>query len=534
MLAGLLLSAGLLCAEETNPLPDLAALEAAGAVIGEIRISPLNIFDTQDTQEDNAIFRAVNFLHIRTRPEVIRRNLLFKTGDRLSIRLIEETERLVRTNRYIYDFRVLPVAVKDGVVDLEVVTRDTWTLNPGISFSRAGGTNSSGLSLVELNLMGTGTRLSVSQSSTVDRSGREVYIGQDHLLDGWTSLNASHANNSDGQRDVVAIDRPFYASDTRWAAGLRATDDDRLDPVYAGGKIVSQFRHHLREIETYGGHSRGLDQGWVHRWSGGLLWRQEDYSFEPDLAAPTALPANEKVIAPFLRHELIEEDVTKVRNRNQIGRPEYFSMGFTAKTSVYRASTRWNAGRNLWLYETRIANGFIPRPGDSLLASMEIKGTLTDQRAEKLSTATSLTYYHPHRDSALFFASLTADTLIRAPMTEQLLLGGDNGLRGYPTRYQSGTQRVLMTVENRFYTDWFPFRLIRVGGALFADLGRAWGGPLPDPNSDRWLGDLGIGLRFASVRAAFGNVLHVDLAFPVEPASDIKKVQLLVKTKLSY
>ena len=39
----------------------------------------------------------------------------------------------------------------------------------------------------------------------------------------------------------------------------------------------------------------------------------------------------------------------------------------------------------------------------------------------------------------------------------QLLIGGDNGLRGYPLRYEAGTSRALLTVEQRFYTDWYPF-----------------------------------------------------------------------------
>jgi hypothetical protein len=49
------------------------------------------------------------------------------------------------------------------------------------------------------------------------------------------------------------------------------------------------------------------------------------------------------------------------------------------------------------------------------------------------------------------------------------------GLRGYPLRYESGTSRGLLTVEQRFYTDWYPFRLVRFGAAIFGDVGRTWG-----------------------------------------------------------
>ena len=65
--------------------------------------------------------------------------------------------------------------------------------------------------------------------------------------------------------------------------------------------------------------------------------------------------------------------------------------------------------------------------------------------------------------------SIAASLGDAAAAPDQLLLGGDNGLRGYPLRYQSGDRRALFTIEERAYTDWYPFRLVRVGGAVFYD-----------------------------------------------------------------
>ena len=102
--AAFVLTWGLLCAIVTpvfaqavfqsSNLPSFAELEAAGARIGEIRILNLDIFDLQDPQEDNALFRLANKLHIKTRPGVIERQLLFKSGDRFSQRVMDETERV--------------------------------------------------------------------------------------------------------------------------------------------------------------------------------------------------------------------------------------------------------------------------------------------------------------------------------------------------------------------------------------------------------------------------------------------------------
>jgi hemolysin activation/secretion protein len=117
---------------------------------------------------------------------------------------------------------------------------------------------------------------------------------------------------------------------------------------------------------------------------------------------------------------------------------------------------------------------------------------------------------------------------------QQLTLGGDTGLRGYPFAYQAGTAKALLTLEQRYYTKWYPFRLFHVAGAVFADTGRTWGTDVTGATSLGLLSDVGIGLRLGTSRSAFGNVLHIDLAFPLDGDKDIDSVQLVVETKARF
>ena len=48
------------------------------------------------------------------------------------------------------------------------------------------------------------------------------------------------------------------------------------------------------------------------------------------------------------------------------------------------------------------------------------------------------------------------------------------------------------------------------------------------------LSDVGIGLRLGNSRSALGNVLHIDLAFPLNGDRSIKNMQFLVETKRSF
>lgn len=167
------------------------------------------------------LFRWANALQIQTRPGVIQRALLFKSGDRVSKRLLDEPERLLRSSRYLYEVQFRAAAYHDGVVDIELLTRDTWSQDLGISAGRSGGTNSSGIHLKEYNLFGTGTAVSFGHPRNVDRSSNEFQFFNDRAFGTWTSINLSHATNSDGRRDALAVVRPFYALDLRWSAGSR-------------------------------------------------------------------------------------------------------------------------------------------------------------------------------------------------------------------------------------------------------------------------------------------------------------------------
>lgn len=515
-------------------VPSFAELEAAGAVIGEIRIDTRNIFDLGDPHESGIAYRAANALHAKTRPELIRRSLLFKSGDRVSVRLIEETERLIRATSTVYDVTIRPSRYGEGVVDLDVVTRDTWTLQPGLKLRHEGGKTSGAVNIKETNLAGTGTTLGFERSSTVDRNGTSFELGHDHLFDGWTAASLERSRFNDGSSESLSLARPFYALDTRWAATASETKFNRLDSLYSAGDIVAKYRHRQEAVEFSGGVSRGLVDGWVQRYSAGLSYQSDTYLLEPGEAAPPSVPPDATRAAPFLRYEVIEDDYLPVMDRERIRRPEYFAMGLHSQVQVGRALSVLGSTDQPWLLNASLSKGFRLPAGQQLLAS----GAYTNQYGSTIGDvrtfSANMRWFVPQSGSYLLYLSASTD-LVRSPnIADELLLGGDSGLRGYPLRYQRGTHRQLFSVEERYYTDWYPLRLFRVGFAVYYDVGRAWDSQLGNPNNG-WLNDVGIGLRVLSARSSFGNILHVDLAFPVHRTdSNIKTRQLLVMTAKTF
>mgnify|MGYP002622427554 CR=1 FL=1 len=517
------------------PVPGFEALEAAGAVIRDIRVVTLDIFNLDDPRENNALFRFANRLNVVTRESVIRRQLLFEVGEPVSVRLIEETERLLRSNSYLQDVSIRPVAYEAGGADIEVRTRDAWTLEPSFSFSREGGENTTGLYLSESNLLGTGVSVSLDRKSDVDRTGTIFDVSHPNAFGGRTQLGYQYASFDDGERHTTSVIRPFYELDARWSAGMSAGLDDRIESIFQGGRIRSQYQRVTRSGQVFGGWSAGLVDGWARRYTVGLRYSEDDYTLVPGLPAPAALPDDRRQVAPFLRFEAIEDDFKELRNRNKIERPEYFEFGIVSRLEIGRALTALGSTDDLWRYSASVSNGFEFGASD-VFGSLSTSGEYGDGGGRNQIASTGFQYYLPTSKRSLFFTSLSL-AKIRNPDSNRLLeIGGDNGLRGYPLRYQRGEQRVLLTVEQRAYSDWYPFRLFRVGGAVFVDVGRAWvGEPSDVPAVHRgWLSNIGIGARLLSTRSASGKVFHIDLAFPFHDDPGIDKVQFLFKNRIEF
>ena len=134
----------------------------------------------------------------------------------------------------------------------------------------------------------------------------------------------------------------------------------------------------------------------------------------------------------------------------------------------------------------------------------------------------------------LLFSMLSGNMGVNLDQDHEFVLGGENGLRGYPRNYQAGDRSALFTLEGRYFSSLYLFRLVRVGGAVFYDMGRAWGKDFVNAQDAGILRDVGFGLRFAMTRSGLGNVIHVDLAFPLDGDPTISRVQYLVTTKQSF
>jgi outer membrane protein assembly factor BamA len=523
--------------QEPRPadVPGDEVLEAQGAIIGKIELDVRQIFDERDPRENSGLYHLADQLHVRTRQSSIRAQLLFRPGDRYKARVLEETERNLRALAYIYDARVVPVKYVDGKVTIRVITKDVWTLSPGVSFSRTGGANSSGFDLSDSNLLGFGKSLTVDHSSNVDRTSNGIIYGDPNLFGSRWTLAAAYVDASDGAQHTFALAQPFYSLDTPWTATVKAIKFDRTVSRYNLGDIVDQFKREENYYELSGGLSTGLIDGWTRRVYAGMRYDQNLFAQVPGTSTPAGvLPPNRTLSYPFVAGQIVQDDFRKVADQNQIGRTEDLYFGTRLYAEVGYSGTAFGANRNDLLLTTSAAKGFQLSALTQLFLAGTVSSRLESGSIRNLFVDSTATYYWRWQDDKLLFVFLNATTTHALDPDSQLLIGGDTGLRGYPLRYESGTSRGLLTVEQRFYTDWYPFRLARFGAAIFGDVGRTWGSGTIGNSDPGTLKDLGFGMRFGNTRSGLGNVLHVDVAFPLNGDRNISKVQFLVQTKASY
>jgi hypothetical protein len=537
--------AGALAAEPAAPdagraaqpeMPAPARLQEMGATIGKIVLLKQNVFDPTQPGEDRWLYRLANRWHILTRDSVIRQQLLFREGDRFRARLLAESGRILRSNDYLYTASVEPLAFhpETGEVDVIVRTRDVWTLVPGASVSRSGGANEYYLSLSEKNLLGRGARLRVVYEEDVDREATSFGFSDHNFGHSWVSVELGLSDKSDGMTSELDVIRPFYALDARWSAGVQWLEDEREDRLYDLGEEAAEYRHQSDYFKVFGGWSEGLDDGWVRRWTAGFVYDDQVFSEVRMPELPQAVPEDRKLVYPFIGFELLEDDFDVTENRDQIGIPEDFYMGRRVAATLGYAAESFGSDRNALVYTLEASSGFGDIGSKALFLSAQSSGRYEHGELTNSVTSFGVRWYNQISDKRLFFT--TADMAFghALDLENPIELGGDNGLRGYPLRYQVGNKRVLFSLEERWFTDWYPFKLVRIGGAVFADVGRTWGdNPVGGPPLG-WLRDVGFGLRLAPTRGGDQKVIHVDIAFPLDGDPSIDNVQILLESKASF
>src|SRR5262249_17481513 len=156
------------------------------------------------------------------------------------------------------------------------------------------------------------------------------------------------------------------------------------------------------------------------------------------------LPSDLSLTGPYYRVEVVHDQFRTGVNFDQIGKPEDYNVGLNVNAKLGRSVSWLGSTRQQWLYDTNLAKGF----DISDRALLRTNGAFSGRSAsggEQQLTSLEARYFQRQKHDFTFFGLLRGSMVRNPDVPNSLTLGGDNDLRGYPLRYQSGDKSLLVS-----------------------------------------------------------------------------------------
>lgn len=531
--------------------------------ISYVFIDNNSIFDLSELEPGTRFrwaYAAANKLHVRTHEKFILNELLFRVGECLDTLLLEETERLLRAYRFIGYSDVFAIPQPDGTQHVNVYTRDEWTTKFDLGFRIDEGIKIEGIELTEESLMGRGVLLRgfLRTDKEVQDMGLELETPRlfQSRWDGRLSLGTTRTGNF----FETSLGYPFVGEIGRF-----------------GGRHSFLWRETVFSYSTSGHpvYSHLLVPFLDQRWDMAVGWRlgqpgdlillglgisresvnfrafPDDLEFVIDKKFSNPVPVDSAGVAEiedqvhsrranrvnvFLGkrniHFIQRRGLDALRGVQDIGVGSEVFLGLGKAWSglqegggvrsddLHVQGTAFAGGAwDGWVMNTQLA--VEGRRGASR------QGNSEDWK-DVFADADFLLYWQPKGDSfhtILFRMSGSGGWSAETPF--QLTLGGRASLRGYREDEHPGSERILMTLEDRVLVPSPAPTLFDLGLAFFLDVGRMWAGDVPFGTDSGWRGTLGAGLRLG-LPPSTTSTFRIDLALPLGNKSQLKDLILRV------
>jgi outer membrane protein assembly factor BamA len=496
--------AGLAAADEGSTSPKR---------VRQIRIIRGNVFDASEADR-HGIFRVANSLHIKTRERVLRREFLVEEGELVDHQLLAATERAIRAHEFVNEARIVVVPVDDETVDIELYTHDSWTIVPGVLLETGGGISKLGVTATDKNLAGYGKTIMFQGVHDTD-VGTDIagsYNDPQVLGSHWVG----HGSFKTGPLEdsaLVALTRPYFSPDTKWAYGGHGYWQDETVRFFDSNSAseISRNRESKRSGQVFLSREFGAR---FNKFTAEVRYAYSDIEYTAIKGTTMVLPEDRHSLTASVALFKRGESFVKEKRIQKMTITEDIRLGYNVGVRLGRSGFPIPEGDKEWTMSGLYHHAFQIEKGRYLFLDNRVSTLI------KRNTVLSLggQYYHkwlPWQTLALNFRLRRSWNLDN---TNQFALGGNSGLRGYKARRFNGDKSFLVNAESRLYS---PIEILTValGGVVFVDAGRAW-----DRGSEIDLAELkysaGFGLRLGFTRAPNEPTSGFDIGFPLNSTGD--------------
>ena len=491
-------------------------------IVRSIVIKGEPVFDPSRETLGDQILNGMNRLHWQTRDSVIKQQLLFAMGTRVSPSVLAESARLLRSRPYLMAASIKVRNPCESEVDVEVTTRDAWSLTPRLALNRSGGNSKTGFGVREKNVLGLGIQVEFKTVKNLDRQGQQFELSTKHLFNTRVQSSVYFENNDDGDVRALAIGQPFYALDTRKSWGLEVSDISEKIGVYQFGERVRLTQRVRAAGSIFYGISKGLKAGRSHRVTFGLSYEDQEVLLASAKNLDVGEMQTRKLVAPFVQWSSVSDQFLNARNFDLIGFTEDIETGLVHNLRLAISPSALGGDQDRLQASASVGMAVFASQKGLLRWDASLSGIrdLEANETQDIVFAAGIRGLFKPNVGAGYHASLYFDVARNVMTGQQLFLGGETGARGYIDRLQAGDRRLRLRLERRQYLDRNLFGLMNLGWLVFADVGRAW---TPDDvagHRGQSLMDVGLGLRLAPTKAERGKMIHLDFAVPLKNRDD--------------
>jgi len=482
-----------------------------GLPIVAIRFERFDVFDTSNPKTDSWPYRWANALHIVSKEAFLRSMLLFEEGDAYSSAIAAESARILRQRRLMNPVEITARRVPEGV-EVTVETHDHWTFRGGGHLSVFGNRTSYSLDLEEDNFLGWGKGLSVAFASDVERSTWSYAYYDPNVFNTRMRLNLVHSELSDGTRNEVVVERPFFAVAVPWGAGIEARTEELTEYLYSQSQAVVSGQREQEIARVWGGIrlpgngpiARRILAGWEHRRDLYSDWQREE------TGDPYDEPEDLIIEGPSVVFEQVADRFQVVTGFRAWGVQEDIALGPDLVFSVTLSTPTFGGDQRRLLFAGG-AHAATRRGRWLLLGDGWFSGRQEEAGTRDVVVGAQLgaAQLGPRGLQLRLFA----ETSHELALNRQLALGADTGLRGWDPDYFDGTGRAVLNVQWRTLIKEDFLGLFSFGVLVFGDAGATWG-PRVGPDTDGIRLDAGVGLLFDLSRLSRSSLLQVSVGVP--------------------
>jgi hypothetical protein len=483
--------------------------------IGKITTERKNVFESGHPREQRFPYSWANKLHFVTHERFIQDEILFKPGDCYDPNIIKESERVLRARPVFRYVSIEPQPPVNGVVDVIIKTEDVWSTAVQLGYGVAGGKTFYRLGINEQNLFGSGRRAGAFVKQDIDRFVRGFTFLDPHVFRSRWEFFGGFGKDEKGKEWETHLERPHYSALTRHSEGGAYSFSEDEDRLFENGDEIANFDHETKAYRVF--YSYALKPSLVRIRRLSLAFERKDDTFT-DIHVPTRLAAPHDRTTSALLAGFDYKNVRFVKERGvrTFDRDEDLNKGLEVYAEAGPSFESWGATRDGLLGRIKVNKIWNPRARQYVITTMGADGRIEQRAVQdgilKLGIHYTSVDWQPGHTGVL----RTQVELGRNLDEEtQLLLGGENGLRGYSVRQFSGSKKVLFNVENRQVLLYDLWQLMNLGWAVFSDTGAVW----KESEQVQWRNfrsDVGVGLRIAPSRSTDPSLIRMDVAYALQ------------------